>query len=73
LLSFQLTCINLSHSLQYLLLSSFQVLDGDIRLMPHVGVPERPIVGDGKNFPSRWQPKIPTAGTLGLEPVVYPH
>lgn len=50
-----------------------QVLDGEIRLMPHVGVPERPIVGDGKNFPSRWQPKIPTSGTLGLEPVVYPH
>jgi hypothetical protein len=49
------------------------VLDGQIRLMPHVGVPERPIVGDGKNFPSRWQPKIPTSGTLGLEPVVYPH
>jgi hypothetical protein len=50
-----------------------KVLDGDIRLMPHVGVPERPIVGDGKNFPNRWQPKIPTAGTLGLEPVTFPH
>jgi hypothetical protein len=50
-----------------------QVLNGEVRLVPHVGVPERPTVGDGVNFPSRWQPKIPNAGTLGLEPVTFPH
>lgn len=49
------------------------LLDGKVQLMPHVGVPERPTVGDGKNFPSRWQPRIPTAGSLSSEPVVFPH
>jgi hypothetical protein len=31
------------------------------------------VVGDGKNFPNRWQPRIPSAATLGMEPVMYPH
>jgi hypothetical protein len=48
-------------------------MDGKVQMMPLVGVPERPTIGDGKNFPARWQPRIPHASTLGLEPVTYPH
>jgi hypothetical protein len=50
-----------------------KVMDGEVRLPGMPKVPERPVVGDGKNFPNRWQPRIPSAATLGMEPVVYPH
>lgn len=44
------------------------IKDGEIHLFDHRGVPERPEIGDGKNFPARWQPRIPTAGTMSTVP-----
>lgn len=65
-------CPTAAAALTYCLLQ-IQMLGGKVQLVPHVGVPERPIVGDGQNFPARWQPRIPTASSLASEPVVFPH
>ena len=49
-----------------------QIKNGVIQVMPMVGVPQRPIVGDGVNFPARWQPRIPDSGTMSTIPLPGP-
>jgi hypothetical protein len=51
------------------LLLALQIKNGKIQVMPLVGVPERPIVGDGVNFPARWQPRIPDSGSMSTIPL----
>ncbi|WIA15836.1 hypothetical protein OEZ86_007375 [Tetradesmus obliquus] len=48
------------------------IKNGVIQVMPMVGVPQRPIVGDGVNFPARWQPRIPDSGTMSTIPLPGP-
>eukprot|EP00878_Enallax_costatus_P002118 GHUV01002286.1.p1 GENE.GHUV01002286.1~~GHUV01002286.1.p1 ORF type:complete len:134 (+),score=31.36 GHUV01002286.1:270-671(+) len=48
------------------------IKNGKNQVWEHIGVPERPLVGDGKNFPARWQPRIPDSGSMTTIPMPGP-
>lgn len=48
------------------------IKNGNNQVLADRGVPERPMVGDGKNFPERWQPRIPNTGSMMTIPVPGP-
>ncbi|KAF8059372.1 Selenoo [Scenedesmus sp. PABB004] len=55
------------------LITFAHIKDGEISVVRPIGVPSRPQVGDGVNFPARWQPRIPDSGSMAAVAVPGPH